>query len=119
MGDEAVRRWMEGYVRAWTSNEPDDIRALFTEGASYRTAPWRKRWRGHDEIVRGWLERKDEPGSWRFRWEIHATSGDRAFVRGWTDYDDGSPRTHNLWDVTLTEDGRCSEFTEWWMYEAD
>ena len=32
---------MEGYVKAWGSNDPQDIAALFTEGAEYYTAPHR------------------------------------------------------------------------------
>ena len=36
------------------------------------------------------------------------------FVRGWTHYDD-PPGFSNLWVIRFDADGRCIEFTEWWM----
>ena len=32
----AAEKWVDSYVRAWTTNEPDDIRAVFTEKAATR-----------------------------------------------------------------------------------
>jgi hypothetical protein len=110
-----VDRWVEGYVRAWETNDPEDIDALFTDDARYYTAPWRKPWSGRDGIVEGWLERKDEQGQWSFRWEVIGIDGDLAFVRGWTDYPHEGETYDNLGVIRVAADGRCSEFTEWWM----
>jgi hypothetical protein len=45
-----------------------------------------------------------------------ALADDLAFVRGWTDYPKDEPSAYsNLWVIRLDPDGRCSEFTEWWM----
>ncbi|MEX2274707.1 MAG: nuclear transport factor 2 family protein [Actinomycetota bacterium] len=116
MNLDDVDRWVAGYVRAWTSNDPDDIGALFTDDAQYRTEPYADPWLGRDEIVLRWLDGKDEPGTWQFRSEPLALAGDLAFVRGWTDYTDGELRHyHNLWVIGLAEGGRASEFTEWFM----
>src|SRR5437660_11840201 len=52
-----VEAWMLGYVRAWTSNAPDEIGDLFTDDAEYYTAPGRKPWSGREAIVREWLGR--------------------------------------------------------------
>jgi uncharacterized protein (TIGR02246 family) len=114
MDQAAVDRWVQGYVRAWETNAPEDIGELFTEDATYYTAPFREPWRGRDGIVAGWLDRKDEQGDWSFRHEVVAVSGDVAFVRGWTEYRTDSDYS-NLWVIRLTGDDRCSEFTEWWM----
>ena len=35
---------------------------------TYLTEPHAAPWRGRDEIVRRWLDRKDEPGDADFRW---------------------------------------------------
>ena len=111
-----VDRWIAGYVRAWTSNDPADIEALFTDDATYRTEPYAEPWAGRDEIVRGWIDAKDEPGTWEFRSEPLALAADVAFVRGWTTYTDGEPRIyHNLWVIELADDGRARAFTEWFM----
>jgi ketosteroid isomerase-like protein len=111
-----LEEWLQGYRRAWESNDPGDIGKLFTDDARYWTAPDRAPWAGRDEIVREWIGRKDDPGTWGFRHEILAVAGDLAFVQGWTDYPGQDPSAYsNLWVIRLSEDGRCSAFTEWWM----
>ena len=113
---EKAEAWVEHYLRAWESNAPDDIRALFTEDARYFTAPEREPWVGAESIARGWLDRKDEPGTWSFRYEVLGTDGDLAFVRGWTTQaKEDPPECTNLWVIRLSGDGRASEFIEWWM----
>jgi ketosteroid isomerase-like protein len=109
-----VDRWVERYVHAWASNDAADIEALFTEDARYFTAPYRAPYSGHDEIVRWWLERAQEPGTWTFRHEVLAVQGDLAFVQGWTT-EQGDDDAWNLWIVRFDEEGRASEFVEWWM----
>jgi ketosteroid isomerase-like protein len=111
-----VERWVEAYVKAWESNDPEDIGALFTEDATYYTAPHREPWSGRDGIVREWLERKDQPGRWGFEYRVQDVVGAKSYVRGLTTYhDQGESDYSNLWEITLDGDDRCSEFIEWWM----
>lgn len=112
-----VEAWLQKYVTAWSSNDPQDIGNLFTDNAGYYTAPFREPWSGREAIVSGWIDRKDEPGEWTYRSEILAFADDLVFVRGWTTYREG-PNYSNLWIIRLEPDGRCSEFTEWWMAES-
>lgn len=119
MTASAISTWLEDYQRAWTSNEPDDIRALFTDDADYFTAPFRPAWHGQEEIVGGWLGRRDQPGDWTFRYEIILESPDLSLVRGWTTYRDPARSYSNLWLLRMAEDGRYHQFTEWWMLEGD
>jgi uncharacterized protein (TIGR02246 family) len=111
----ALERWMERYVKAWGSNDPQDIGALFTDDATYYTAPHREPWRSRQGIVDGWLDRKDEPGQWDFRYEVLAIADNLGFVRGWTTYHTDEEDYSNLWVIRLDDQGRCSEFIEWWM----
>ena len=111
---ETVRDWVDGYLRAWASNDPDDVRSLFTDGAVYSGRPHDPdAWRGREGIVAGWLEHRDEPGNWSFEYEVLTVDGDRAFVQAVTLYSDG-PDYDNMWIVTFDGD-RASEFTEWYM----
>lgn len=114
MDEAEVRGWVERYVRAWASNDPEDVGELFTDDARYFTAPHRDPWEGRDAIVAGWLGRRDEPGTWDFRFDVLGVAGGVEFVRGWTSYRD-DPDYSNLWVIRLFPDGRCAEFTEWWM----
>lgn len=109
-----MEAWVDRYMWAWSTNDPADIGALFTDDARYYTAPHREPWVGREGIVGGWIGRKDDAGTWKFRYEVLGIDGDTGFVRGWTDYSDG-PDYSNLWVIQLADDGRCSEFTEWWM----
>jgi ketosteroid isomerase-like protein len=114
MADENdVRTWVDGYLRAWNSNDRADIEALFTEDAEYRTEPYKPPWRGRAAIVKGWLEHRDRPGETRFDWSPVAVTDDVAVLQGTTRYPTGT--FSNLWIVRLTPDGRCREFTEFWM----
>ncbi len=111
--------WVGRYVRAWDSNEPAHIAALFTDDAKYYTAPFRQPWSGQEAIVSGWLKHRDKGGDHRFRHEVLGTDGEVGFVRGWTAYDGQSPPSYsNLWVIRLENDGRASEFTEWWMVNS-
>ena len=107
--------WVERYVGAWRSNDPDEIGGLFSEDASYSHTAYAEPWRGRDEIVAEWLARKDEPGHWTFRWEVVGAIGDIGFVRGVTEYPTDGEEYHNLWEISLDSSGRCTRFVEWWM----
>lgn len=109
-----VTTWMQGYLKAWDSNEPDDIRALFTDDAQYFTAATVPAREGIDAIVAGWLEDQDQPGDHEFTWQLAGLDGDLAFVQGDTQYDNDR-RYANLWVIRFASDGRASSFTEWYM----
>ncbi|TDE57168.1 nuclear transport factor 2 family protein [Nonomuraea mesophila] len=107
------RSWIEGYVRAWNSNDPDDIAALFTENAVYYAEPYSSPWQGRDAIVSEWLARQDKPGEATFEWHPVCVTDEVSVVQGVTTYPD---KTYsNLWVIRFVPDGRCREFTEWWM----
>lgn len=40
MDASTVAAWVDGYVRAWNTNERADIGALFTDNALYYTSPF-------------------------------------------------------------------------------
>ncbi|MGW9167778.1 nuclear transport factor 2 family protein [Agromyces sp. NPDC055658] len=111
---ERTATWVDGYVRAWRSNDPDDIRALFTDDAIYLLAPDAEPLRGHEGIVTGWLEHADADGEWSFEWSAVHEASDLALVQGRTEYP--AERDYlNLWVIRFAPDGRASEFTEWYM----
>ena len=108
--------WIDGYVRAWDTNDPRDIGDLFTDDAVYYTAPFRPPWRGRDEIVQKWLSRKDEAGTWSFEWHPLIVTDDLAIIEGETVYPDR--RYSNLWVLRLDNLGQARQFTEWWMDQS-
>ncbi len=112
---EEFSNWVGGYIKAWNSNDPEDIRSLFTQDAVYYTGPFDSPWKGRESILKNWLAKKDEPGSFTFRYEVLAVTGSLGVMRGWTTYLENETDYSNIWTVRLSEDGRCEEFTEWWV----
>ena len=113
---KAVSDWMAAYRRAWESNDPADIGALFTDDALYYNEPFTEPSRGREAIIREWIKRQDSPGSTSFSWKPVVETDDVAVVRCETDY--GSVKFSNLWVIRLNADGRATEFTEWWMDQS-
>ena len=111
----ALADWMAAYERAWASNDAEEIGALFTDDALYFTTPFREPWRGRQAIVDGWLDRQDDPGDWTFAWRPLVDNPELAIIAGTTTYRDPPLTYSNLWELRLDGDGRCREFTEWWM----
>ena len=110
-----LRTWMDRYVAAWNSNDPEEIGALFTDDALYYTEPFAPPWRGRKEIIEQWLARKDEPGQTTFEWQPLVVTPELAVVVGTVAYREPPTVYSNLWVMRLDEIGRCREFTEWWM----
>ena len=112
----AGSEWVERYVTAWETNEPEQIGGLFADdGAVYLTAPDVEPRRGREQIVAGWLEDRDEPGTWTFDWSIIHEDEGFVVVQGRTEYP--ADRDYlNLWIVRLDGTGRATGFTEWYMH---
>lgn len=123
MDRPAVEGWIDAYRRAWTTDDPADIEALFTEDATYSPFPWPRDdrwWRGRDQIVDKWIGRGDSKIGWTFEHEVLAVEGDTAVIEGWTSYDRGEGAAWeeayaNIWLVRFAPDGRAREFAEWWV----
>ena len=119
----AHERWLAGYRRAWQSDAPADIEALFTEDATYSPSPFAETWRGRDAIVDEWIKRGDSGAAWSFEHEILAVDGPVGVIQGLTTYDatDKDPETvyANLWIVSLAPDGRATSFAEWWAQRPE
>ena len=108
--------WIENYKKAWASNEPADIRALFTVDASYAYSPNGDTSSGHDEIVASWLDGKDEPGDFTFEYWVVTENNEVAIVQGVTDYTpSGGDVYDNLWVIRWGGENLAKEFTEWYI----
>jgi ketosteroid isomerase-like protein len=120
MTDRAsVSDWLARYVAAWKSYDRDAIGDLFSEDAEYRYHPYDEPARGRQTIVQAWLEDPDKAGTYDARYEPLAVDGEVAVAVGESTYlrDDGSvDRVYdNIFVLRFDEDGRCREFTEWFM----
>jgi ketosteroid isomerase-like protein len=123
MDDAAFQRWLDSYVEAWRTYEPDSIGALFSEDVEYRYHPWDDPVRGRGALVEDWLGDRDEPGSWTAEYRPWLVSGDDAVAIGVSRYlaSDGTVEReyHNVFLCRFDGDGRCREFTELFLRRSD
>lgn len=116
---ERLTEWMRRYQLAWTTNDPGDIRSLFTGNARYLTDPFAAPWSGHNEIVAGWIGRRDTADEFTFEWAPLVETDELSIIEGTTDYPARTITYSNLWVIRWGADDRADEFTEWWMDQSD
>jgi uncharacterized protein (TIGR02246 family) len=122
-----VAAWLDAYIRAWESNDPDAIGELFTEDAVYFpppgntwTSPHEDVLRGREAIVAAWLEDPDPPGSWVADYRPEAIASDLAIATGTSTYFQEGGETvraeySNVFLLRFDADMRCREYREWYM----
>jgi ketosteroid isomerase-like protein len=123
-----VDRWLDDYVAAWKSYDRDAIGALFADDVEYRYHPYDDPVRGRDSVVAAWREEaefpgasgRDEPGIYDGSYRAVAIDGDVAVAVGQSTYTDGpdGPAAEvydNCFLLRFDDEGRCREFTEWFV----
>ena len=110
-----VARWLERYVAAWQSYDRAEIEALFSEDARYRYHAYDAPIVGREAIAASWLEDPDEPGSFDASYECFAVDGERAVALGTSSYPVAGQVFENVFLLRFDADGRCCDFTEWYV----
>jgi hypothetical protein len=114
---ERLDDWMEAYIEAWTTNDEHDIAALFTVDAVYDPQTADGEQHGHGEIVEWWQDVDDRPDNWDFEWLPLVETEDLAVITGVTRYTSPPTTYRNLWVIRFDDEGRCTDFTEWYIEE--
>jgi hypothetical protein len=120
MHRDGFHAWLVRYVDAWRLNDPVAIGDLFSMDVRYAFDPFSEAVVGRPAVVATWLTEPDAPGSWEADYEVLAVEGDTFVAHGRTRYltDDRSAIDRefaNVFVCRFDDDGRCREFTEWYM----
>ena len=131
MDKAQVDRWLQAYVGAWKSYDPDQIGELFSADVRYRYHPHDDPVAGRAAVVRSWLgedasagaSSRDEPGTYDATYRAVAVDGDVAVATGSSTYRSrpggpGGPAEKvfdNCFVMAFDAEGRCREFTEWYV----
>jgi hypothetical protein len=116
-----VDRWLDAYVAAWRSYDRGEIAALFSAAVSYRYHPYDEPIVGRDAVVEDWLgEDRDAEGTYDAEYRCVAVDGDVAVATGLSRYltepgGEVDELFHNAFVMRFDEEGRCAEFTEWFI----
>jgi ketosteroid isomerase-like protein len=126
MDRSGVQDWLDRYSAAWLAYDEQAIRSLFAPDARYRYHPYdpgSDMVVGVDAIVKDWLDpqNRDAEGTYDSHYETYAVEGDRAVAVGWSRYYEDASKAklareyHNAYLLRFDAEGRCSEFTEFFM----
>jgi hypothetical protein len=124
---EQVNRWLGRYIEAWKSYDRDQIEALFAEDISYRYHPYDDPIEGREAVVASWMgegddedSSRDEPGTYDAFYRVVAADDDMAVAIGSSSYKESPDGPvarvfDNCFVMRFDSEGRCREFTEWFM----
>jgi hypothetical protein len=128
MERDDVSRWLSAYVEAWKSYDGEAIGALFSDEVKYRYHPYDEPVEGRRAVVESWLgegdhegaSERDEEGTYDAFYEPVALDGNIAVATGSSTYttEPGGPIDQvydNCFVIRFDGDGRCREFTEWYV----
>ena len=124
MDREQLNVWLERYERAWRTPRTDGLADLFSEDATYSTAPYETPHQGLDAIREMWeAERSGPEEEFEMTGEVLAVEGDTGVARVHVLYGEGPDRAgrenrqrreyRDLWVVRLDDEGLCFHFEEW------
>jgi SnoaL-like domain len=144
MDAKSASGWLDRYIAAWKTYDREQIADLFSEDVEYRYYPYKDPVVGREAVVESWLgegdhedlSERDEPGTWDASYEPVAIDGDTVVATGRSSYR-GAPELtpeeleknragaqiervySNCFLIRFDDDGRCREFTEWFMKHPD
>jgi len=114
-----VNRWLTRYVEAWQTYDHARIGELFSDDAQYRYHPYDDPVRGREAIVDSWLQSPDAPGTFEAAYTAVAVDGEVAVATGTSTYRYKNGAVARVYDnafvMRFDRDGRCRDFTEWYM----
>ncbi len=127
MDHAAAQAWLDRYLEAWQSYDPDAIGVLFSEDIAYRYHPYDEPTVGRDAVVASWLgesdvegaSTRDEPGTYEATYSPVAVDGDVVVATGKSSYREspGGPvarEYENCFVMRFDDGGQCREFTEYY-----
>lgn len=125
---QSAQDWLDRYIQAWLSYNPNDVAALFSEDVAYRYHPYDEPVVGRQAVVASWLAEdtsdsastRDAPGTYEAEYSPVAIDGDTVVATGTSRYRDvpGGPFVRiydNCFVLRFDGEGRCREFTEYYI----
>jgi ketosteroid isomerase-like protein len=121
MTREQLTDWLAGYERAWRAPGTEALAELFSEDATYSTAPYESPHRGLAAISEMWEAERLGPGEeFEMTSEVVAVEGDTGVARVEVQYREPKNKEYrDLWLVRLDEFGRCFHYEEWPFWPPD
>lgn len=128
MDPQRAQDWLDRYVAAWISYDPEAIGELFSPDVAYRYHPYDDPIIGRDAVVASWLgedgddsaSSRDEPGTYGASYTPLTVDGDIVVATGTSQFRDepGGPVTQvyeSCFLLCFDDAGRCRDFIEYYI----
>ncbi len=115
-GEQAARRWADGWASAWAAHDPDAVAALYADDAVFFSHPFREPQRPREYAVWAFA---DEDELIESRWSEPIAVGNRAAVEWWAIVRTGE-RIETIAGVSVMrfrEDGLVTEQRDYWAMQ--
>ena len=111
-----LSEWIERYRRAWEQADDEAVGALFTEGATYRSNPFREPYVGRDAIRTYWRQATASQENVRVAFGEPVVQGRRVAVEWWTQMTDEGETLRLVGALILhfDENGFCDALREYY-----
>ena len=114
---EHFQHWLESYGRASAENDPHASANLFTKNAAYYETPFAEPMVGRDAILQYWDKGAQSLKNKESTFEILSVQ-DQCGIARWqsrfTVIESGKRLALDCVFLVEFDDGKCSEFREWW-----
>ncbi len=118
MDRDSFESWLESYVRPWEARNPEPMRDIWAEDATYWWGPYNDPRHGREAIHAHHVNAIDNQEDIKFKYEILATSRDTGVARFWLNLVNRKTGLRSEYDgifaVCLNADNRCTLFQEWY-----
>jgi ketosteroid isomerase-like protein len=131
MDHDSAQAWLDDYVTAWRSYDPEQITALFTDDVVYRYHPHDEPVVGIADVVASWrgespdetASTRDAPDTYDAHYAPVAVDGDVVVATGTTTYRETPEgpvtQTFDNCFVMRFAGGRCADFVEYYVRRRD
>jgi len=117
----SVASWIEAYGRAWRERDDQAVGELFTDGAVYRSHPFREPLAGREAIRAYWRQATGPQTSIALEFGRPITDGPRAAVEWWAilGEEQAVMTLPGMLILRFDQSGQCEELREYWHLQED
>ena len=117
-----VQQWADAYAQAWRDRDAEAAASLFADDCLYREHPLQEPHRGAEGVRSYWANATatQDRVDVRMGRPIESSDGRRAAVEFWVRMRnrDTEVTLIGILFLRFTDDGRCAELRETWLFEA-
>ena len=119
MDQKNFKSWLDLYGRAWKTKNPNLIKKLFTQDATYQEKSFEDPIMGIDSITEYWSLVSQTQENVNFCYDILSVDGNQGIAHWSASFIRRQPQTRieldGIFVINLNPENKCINFREWWQ----